>query len=588
MAIVWRSTVPSSSRYAPIGTIETCSFLTPVKGVVATMFSTSTNSVRRIALVIGNADYGGQQTLAKPAKDASAIASRLRSKALNFKVISGDNSVACGLNLDLAGMTRLFGAFITAIQAAKQDGAVVHALIHYAGHGLQIADENYLVPIGAKLGDASSLSLLFPLRDHLLQAAEEVGSDGIVIAFFDACREQPFAPDYIRALANDIRSREAVQRVTAVSRGFAIPNLVDRRGSGATSNDRQSKLAPTYFGFATAPGEVAYDGDAEATSSPFTEAICKHIAVRGLEIEEFYNRVQQDVRARVRGLTLSAATREQIPWSESNLQQPFYFYPHSWWPVIEMTALGWLAGLLTCLALFNPDLAMQSADEKPILWLTGLFSAIAVGYGSWRWGSGRKLDVAYAIVGTMLAFALALGILQNQNVLQTIARVGRSNALDVSGLIRPSWLEHSLAVAAGSLVALGRYLQMPGNAARRRWGLPLLSGLLTFALLLVVQLLVSIHGQTDILVFAMLSLFSGLTLGLGIIMSCRPQQSIFKGFGPITGGMAAGMSMPVFFLLYALHPSWWTLYTIAPFYFATLGFQLGWCLRYYVGVHRTD
>lgn len=91
---------------------------------------------KRIALVIGNSAYQHAVPLANPKNDSSDIAAKLEN--LGFEVVSNQD-------LDLAGMRRTVRAFLE-----KLDGADM-ALFFYAGHGIQVNGNNYMVPVDAQL-----------------------------------------------------------------------------------------------------------------------------------------------------------------------------------------------------------------------------------------------------------------------------------------------------------------------------------------------------------------------------------------------------------------------------------------------------
>src|SRR3954466_4239525 len=91
---------------------------------------------KRVALVIGNSAYQHAAQLVNPNNDSSDMAAKLES--LGFEVVSGQD-------LDLAGMRRTVRAFVE-----KLDGADM-ALFFYAGHGLQVNGNNYMVPVDAHL-----------------------------------------------------------------------------------------------------------------------------------------------------------------------------------------------------------------------------------------------------------------------------------------------------------------------------------------------------------------------------------------------------------------------------------------------------
>src|SRR5271169_173709 len=91
---------------------------------------------KRVALVIGNAGYQSVPRLGNPTKDAAAIAAALQ--RLGFTVRSETD-------VGFDAMRRALKDF-----AAVSAGADL-AVIYYAGHGMEIGGENYLVPVDAKL-----------------------------------------------------------------------------------------------------------------------------------------------------------------------------------------------------------------------------------------------------------------------------------------------------------------------------------------------------------------------------------------------------------------------------------------------------
>ena len=88
----------------------------------------------RVALVIGNSAYQHTVPLANPRNDAADIGAAL--EKLGFQVIEG-------LDLDKAAFDRKVAEYATALR-----GAAV-GLFFYAGHGLQVDGQNYLVPVDA-------------------------------------------------------------------------------------------------------------------------------------------------------------------------------------------------------------------------------------------------------------------------------------------------------------------------------------------------------------------------------------------------------------------------------------------------------
>jgi tetratricopeptide (TPR) repeat protein len=222
---------------------------------------------RRVALVIGNGAYQHATPLANPTNDAADLSATLRK--LGFDVVEGRD-------LDKHGMEGKIREFGRRLERADL------AMFFYAGHGLQVADKNYLVPIDAKLERPGDLTLDTVTVDDVLVQMESEPRVNLVM--LDACRDNPLA----RSLARSLGARSG-----AVGQGLA---------------PIQSAVG-TMIIYATQPKNVALDG--EGRNSPFTTALLKHIATPGLEIGAVMKRVRADVYR---------ATREkQLPWDHSSL-----------------------------------------------------------------------------------------------------------------------------------------------------------------------------------------------------------------------------------------------------------------------------
>jgi uncharacterized caspase-like protein len=106
--------------------------------VLGTLLLANSNALadERVALVIGNSKYSHAVALANPANDANAVSMML--DAAGFKVDTRNN-------LPNQEMRRAIREF--SVKAAQADVAVVF----YAGHGMEVDSNNYLVPIDAVL-----------------------------------------------------------------------------------------------------------------------------------------------------------------------------------------------------------------------------------------------------------------------------------------------------------------------------------------------------------------------------------------------------------------------------------------------------
>ena len=126
---------------------------------------------KRIALVIGNSEYKNTPRLENPKHDAADIAATL--KKIGFGVLEGRD-------LDKAAMDRTIRDFAEALAGAQV------GLFFYAGHGLQVGGQNYLVPIDAKLTTASAIDFEMVRLDLVHRTMERETSTNILI--MDACR----------------------------------------------------------------------------------------------------------------------------------------------------------------------------------------------------------------------------------------------------------------------------------------------------------------------------------------------------------------------------------------------------------------
>lgn len=224
---------------------------------------------KRVALVIGNGGYQFSSRLANPGNDAQDISSTLR--ALGFEVVEGRD-------LDRRGMDDAIRNF-----ARKLDGAGL-AILFYSGHGVQVGEKNYLIPIDAKIERAADLNLdAFDVQRILDQMEAE---KRVNLIFLDACRDNPLT----RSLA---RNSGGGTRSTAVGMGLAPVQ----------------SAAGTLIAYATQPNNVALDGDGR--NSPFTTALLKHMVTPGLEVESMMKQVRIDV--------ISATREKQVPWGHSSL-----------------------------------------------------------------------------------------------------------------------------------------------------------------------------------------------------------------------------------------------------------------------------
>ena len=221
---------------------------------------------KRVALVVGNSSYQTVPQLPNPSRDASAVAKLLRD--------AGFDTVDIQLNVENLEFKRAIRKF-----EAEADQADI-AVVYYAGHGLEIAGTNYLIPVDARLAsdrdaDDEAISL-----ERLVSSAD--GARRLRLVILDACRDNPF-------VGTMRRERKTASRAVASGLGRVEPTSTD-----------------TLIAYAAKAGSTAADGDGE--HSPFTAAILKNLTVPGLDVRLAFGRV-----------------RDEVLKETSNLQEPFVY-----------------------------------------------------------------------------------------------------------------------------------------------------------------------------------------------------------------------------------------------------------------------
>jgi uncharacterized caspase-like protein len=233
---------------------------------------------QRLALVIGNAAYAHASELANPRNDASAIAGAL--KELDFKV-------ALGTDLGRDQMEDILIRFGGDIRDADA------ALFFFAGHGLQVKGQNYLIPIDAEIKEELHLRRRTFSLTEILETMEQRARNTLM--FLDACRDNPFTRSYLSNLSDEQRARSLVRS------GLAGVTLEANRSS--------------FIAFATSPDTVAFDGT--DLHSPFTQGLLQHIRTPNISIS--------DIMIEVRNSVLKATNGRQRPWDQSSMQERFFF-----------------------------------------------------------------------------------------------------------------------------------------------------------------------------------------------------------------------------------------------------------------------
>jgi hypothetical protein len=223
---------------------------------------------KRIALVIGNSAYP-ESPLLNPVNDARLIAATLRE--LDFLVMEH-------LDADQKTMKRAIQDFGAQLDDAGREAT---GLFYYAGHGIQVNGENYLIPVNAAIQRE---------RDVEIEAVNAAAVLGVLdyartqinFVVIDACRNNPFARSFRSA-----------------TRGLA----------------RMDAPHGTLVAYATAPGDVAHDG--EGKNSPYSAALASGMRQPDVPVEQMFKLVRRQV--------MTETGNAQVPWESSSLTGNFYF-----------------------------------------------------------------------------------------------------------------------------------------------------------------------------------------------------------------------------------------------------------------------
>ncbi|CTQ47587.1 caspase family protein [Roseibium aggregatum] len=232
-------------------------------------FPTAAEATARFALVFGNSNYESVESLNNPRNDASLMDASL--KSVGFKTV-------VALDANRQEMVAAISSFVDLLDAESE------VFLYYAGHGVQYAGQNYLIPVDVTVEKSSDLPLVSLSLQTVINQIASV-SPRISIIVLDACRDNPFENE-------------------SGGSGKSTGGLAKATGS-----------VGTYIAFATAPGEIAYDGD--GANSPFTSALAEYLIKPGLPIEQVFKRVRETV--------VDVTGGAQIPWDHSSLIKEFFF-----------------------------------------------------------------------------------------------------------------------------------------------------------------------------------------------------------------------------------------------------------------------
>ena len=230
----------------------------------------------RVALVIGQSNYRAVVPLPNPANDARAMSQLLGNAGFE---------VTDAADLSQNEMREKVGDFAAKVAAKGPDTV---ALVFYAGHGLQIDGENFLVPVDVDPKRETDIPLQAIRLNDVLNTLTSVPSKTRIL-LLDACRNNPF------------------------------PAINRSAGHGLAIVDAKTGAPGTFMSFSTSPGAEAEDGS--GADSPYTTALLLAAKEPGLSIEDTFKRVRVSVNKVTEG--------RQTPWDSSSLTDDFRFFPGS-------------------------------------------------------------------------------------------------------------------------------------------------------------------------------------------------------------------------------------------------------------------
>src|SRR5262245_44835376 len=226
----------------------------------------------RMALVIGQSAYKSVPALPNPGNDAKAVSQLLTDSGFE---------VSQAANLSQNEMRTAISDFAGKVAAKGPDTV---ALVFYAGHGIQVDGENFLIPTDIDPKREADIPMQAVRLNDVLNTLASVPSR-MRFLLLDACRNNPF------------------------------PELGKTAGSGLAIVDAKVGAPGTFMSFSTSPGAVAEDGS--GVNSPYTMALLEAAKQPNIPIEETFKRVRVAVN--------KATDGRQTPWDSSSLTEDFKF-----------------------------------------------------------------------------------------------------------------------------------------------------------------------------------------------------------------------------------------------------------------------
>jgi formylglycine-generating enzyme required for sulfatase activity len=230
--------------------------------------SAAAPSETRVALIVGNSSYKAAP-LSNPANDASDLANALEKKG--FTVLVRENVGERGLK----EAVETFSSYL------KKGGV---GLFFFAGHGIQLKDQNFLLPVDIGFDSEADISYKSISAEYVLAKMAEAGNR-VNVVILDACRNNPF---------------QAARKTSP--KGLGVMN-VGRAEKG------------TFIAYATSPGSTAADG--EGRNGLYTKYLLQSLDALDSDVDKVFGRVRSAVVQETGG--------NQVPWTSSSIVGDFHF-----------------------------------------------------------------------------------------------------------------------------------------------------------------------------------------------------------------------------------------------------------------------
>ena len=326
---------------------------------VFSVFTPAWAAEARFALLIGNSDYQYAPDLRNAVNDATDLEQTL--KQLGFQVMTVTN-----------GERRVMEESIDRFVSSLSPGSV--GLFHFSGHGMQIDEENYLIPVDFELKDEASVKYDAYSASRLHDRMAGSGSR-LNIIILDACRNNGFA--------------------TSRSGSAGLAAMHAARGS--------------FIAFATAPGSTASDNPS-GRNGLFTGYLIQALRRPGLKLDEVFNQVREGV--------YTDSGNKQLAWSSSSVIGDFYFLPDGSAPLAKRDLVVVGAPQTTPVQAPGPprqantgSVASNEAAEDRLMKLLARAAAVHASLDNLRQEQARQ---GVSLRGDMAATSARLDLLLNQ------------------------------------------------------------------------------------------------------------------------------------------------------------------------------